>query len=185
MKLVLQLNYLPGETGSWKKDFFTTVTSNLQATTQKFQDTSSEVIASSVTNWLQSHPAVFRIFNTIVWATDHAVISFVFIILTIAIAFSIVKALNRLLERVGLSILQAPFKLIRTGFKFSPLSSLSIQQKLNNKNISSLALNDVSTIISQNPQQRLSEISDRLQVLQKEHNELLQEAATILTLNKS
>ncbi len=185
MKLVLQLNRLPGEVVSWNKDLFTAITSNFQAATQKLQDTSSEAITSSVTNWLQSHPVIFRIFNTIVWATDHPIISFAVIILTIAIAFSIIKRLNRLLEMVGLSLLQAPFKLIKTGFKLSPLSSLSIKQKFNNKNVSSLALNDVDIIISQNPQQRLSEISDRLQVLQKEHSELLQEAATILALNKS
>lgn len=185
MKLVLQLNRLPGEVVSWKKDVFTTITTNFQAATQKLQDTSSEAITSSVTNWLQSHPTVFRIFNTTVWAIDRPIVSFAVIILTIAIAFSIVKALNRLLEIVGLSLLQAPFKLIRTGFKLSQLGSLSIKQKLTNKNVSSLALNDPNTITPQNPQQRLAEISDRLQVLQKEHNQLLQEAATILSLNKS
>ncbi len=114
-----------------------------------------------------------------VWAIDHPLISFVIIVLLIAIALSIFKALNRLLEIVGLSLLQAPFKLISNGFK---LGWMSTRQKFTNKNVSD---KDPNTIISQNSHQRLAEISQRLQVLQTEHNELLQEAAKILALNKN
>lgn len=189
MKLGLQHNRLPKEAVvQWQqaKDFVNVTTSNFQAATKEFKDTSSEIVqnaiaqgfASSVTNWLQAHPVVFRTFNTMIWAIDHPIISFVVIIITIAIALSIFKAFNRLLEMIGLSILQAPFKLIESGFK---LGQLSIQQQFTNKNTSD---NHASIVISQNSQQRLAEISQRLKVLQKEHNELLQEATIILATNK-
>ncbi len=196
----MKLNRLPGEAVvNWRqaKDFFTTATSDFQAATQDVKDTSSAAMqnaiaqartqgfASSIDNWLQAHPVVLRVFNTIIWAIDRPIISFVIIILTVAITFSIIKALNRLLEMAGLSLLQAPFRLIKTIFKFGWLGSLGIKQKFTNKNVSDLAFNQTDTTIAENPQQRLAEISQRLQVLQKEHNELLQEAATILSLNKS
>ena len=198
MKLALHLNRLPQEAAvNWQqaKDFFTTTVSSLKTATQNFKATSSETMQSaiaqarpvtgfafSVDNWLQAHPVVFRIFTTIIWAIDHPVISFAVIILILAIALSIIKALNRLLEKVGLSLLQAPFKLLETLVKFDWLGRFGIKQKFTHKNFSTL---DANVIISQNPPQRLIEISQRLQVLQKEHNELLQEAATILALNKS
>lgn len=184
MKIALQLNCLPEETVlNWQqaKDFFTTATNSLKTARQEFIDTSSETvqiaIASSVSNWLQAHPVVFRAFNTIIWAIDHPVISFVVIILTIAIALSIFKALNRLLEMVGLSLIKAPFKLIEAGFKLSPLGSLGIRQKFNHKNISD---KNVFIVAPHSSQQRLAEIAQRLQLLQLEQDELLQEATTIL-----
>ena len=186
MNLALQINCLLGGTiVNWKqtKDFFPATTTNFQAATQLLTDKSSaamqKAITSSLNNWLQAHPVVFRIINNIIWAFDHPLISFVIIVLLIAIAHSIFKALNRLLEIVGLSLLQAPFKLISNGFK---LGWLSIRQKFTNKNVSDKA---AITIIPQNSHQRLAEISQRLQVLQTEHNELLQEAAKILALNKN
>ncbi len=186
MNLALQINCLLGETVvNWKhKDFFPTDnTTNFQAATQLLTDKSSaamqKAITSSLNNWLQAHPVVFRIINNIMWGIDHPLISFVIIVLLIAIALSIFKALNRLLEIVGLSLLQAPFKLISNGFK---LSWLSIRHKFTNKNVSD---NEPSPIIPQNSHQRLAEISQRLQVLQIEHNELLQEAAKILAANKN
>ncbi len=192
MKLGLQLNRSPGEAVvNWKqaKDFFTTTISNFQTATQDFKDTSSaamqNAIASSVENWLQAHPVVSRIFNTITWAIDRPVISFVVIILILAITFSMIKGLNRLLEMVGLSLLQAPFKLIENIFKFGWLGSLGIKHKFTNQSVADLAFNDAKVAIAQNPQQRLAEISQRLQVLQQEHNELLQEAAALLAPNKS
>ncbi len=186
MNLALQINCLLGATVvNWKHEDFlpADTTSNFQAVTQLLTDKSSaamqKAITSSLNNWLQSHPVVFRIISNIMWAIDHPLISFVIIVLLIAIALSVFKALNRLLEIVGLSLLQAPFKLISNGFK---LSWLSIRQKFTNKNVSHKA---PDTIIPQNSHQRLAEISQRLQVLQTEHNELLQEAAKILALNKN
>lgn len=184
MKLVMQFNRLPGEAVvNWQqvKEFFTTTTSDLQAAKADFKNTSSEAmlnaITSSLNNWLQAHPVIFRIFTTIIWAIDRPVIAFAVIILTLAITFSLVKALNRLLEMLGLSILQAPFKLVKNVFKLGWLN-------ITRKNISDSKCSAPNTA-SQNPQQRLAEISQRLQALQKEHNELLQEAATIITINKS
>lgn len=182
--IAMQLNRLPSEAVvNWQqaKDFFNTTTSDLQAATADFKNTSSEAVlnavASSLNNWLQAHPVLFRVFNAIIWVSDRPVIGFAVIIMTLAITFSLVKALNRLLEMLGLSILQAPFNIIKNVFKLGKLG-------ITRKNIPDITRNNPSAI-SQNPQQRLAEISQRLQTLQKEHNELLQEAATIITINKS
>ncbi|MBW4663432.1 MAG: hypothetical protein KME01_04400 [Chroococcus sp. CMT-3BRIN-NPC107] len=195
MKLALQLNCLPKEAVvNWQqaKDFFTTTTSKFQAATEDFTNTSSETVqkaiaqarpvtgfASSVTNWLQAHPVIFRIFNSIIWAVDRPILSLGIIILTIAASLSIFKALNRLLEMVGLSLLKAPFKLIESGFK---LGQLGIQHVLTENNTSD---SDARIVAAQNSQQRLAEISQRIQMLQKEQNELLREAATILALDEN
>lgn len=189
MKIALQVNRLSGEAVvRWKQveDFFSTATSNFSAATQDFKNTSSQAmqsaIAASASEWLQAHPVLFRILSSIIWSIDHPIISFLFVVLTVAITFSIIKALNRLLEMVGLSLLQAPFKLIKTGLKLSWLGGLGVQQKFNNKNI---ANKHADIITPQNSQQRLAEISLKVQLLQKEQNELLQEAANILDLHKN
>ncbi|WP_038020722.1 hypothetical protein [Synechocystis sp. PCC 7509] len=57
----------------------------------------------------------------------------------------------------------------------------SISQKFTYKNISD---DNANIVIPQNPHQKLAEISQRLQVLQREQNELLQETAKILALTK-
>ena len=189
----LQLYRSPQEaTVSWEqaKEVFSGATSNFQAATQALKDTSSQTMqnaiaqarpvtgfASSAIDWLQAHPVVFRIFNSIIWAIDHPVMGLTVLCLIIAITFSIFKALNRLLEIVGMSLLKAPFKLINTGFKLGQLGSLGIGRRFINKNVSS------SDVIIATPQksQRLVEIYQRLQVLQKEQNDLLQEATNILS----
>ena len=184
MKLALQLYFSPqAAIVSWEqtKEVFSGATSNFQTATQAFKDTSSQTmqkaIASSAIDWLQAHPVVFRIFNSIIWAIDHPVMGLTVLCLIIAITFSIFKALNRLLEMVGLSLLKAPFKLIKTGLKLGQLGSLGIAQRFTTKNVSS---SDV-TIITPQKSQRLIEISQRLQVLQKEQDALLQEATNILS----
>ena len=192
MKLALQLYFSPqAAIVSWEqtKEFFSGATSNFQTATQAFKDTSSQAMqnaiaqartqgfASSAIDWLQAHPVVFRIFNSIIWAIDHPVMGLTVLGLIIATIFSIFKALNRLLEMVGLSLLKAPFKLIKAGLKLAQLGSLGIGQRFITKNDSS------SDVIIATPQksQRLVEISQRLQVLQKEQNDLLQEATNILS----
>lgn len=179
----LQLYHTPQSAiASWEaKEFFSTATSNFQGATQAFKDTSSQTmqkaISSSAIDWLQAHPVLFRIFDSIIWAIDHPVMGITILCLIIAIALSVLKALNRLLEMVGLSLLKAPFKLVATGLKLGQLGSLSIKQRLTNENGS------ISNVIMATSQksQRLVEISQRLQALQKEQNELLQEATNLLS----
>ncbi len=76
-------------------------------------------IASSRNDWMTQHPAIFRIVQVLVWGSNHPILSLVILLLVIAIASSIIKAIVRLIETVSWSILQVPFKLFFALIKVS------------------------------------------------------------------
>ncbi len=166
----------------------------LQATGQ-IKNTTSEVIQtainSSVSDWLQAHPVAFRLVQMLLWATNHPILSLVILLFTIAIAWTLIKAIGRLIETASLSLLKVPFTLSMVLIR----SSSQILYKFGGSTFKQLpgAKNSAPPVLQhlthqpnhKDKQQRLAEISQRLQALQKEHNELLQEAATIITINKS
>lgn len=127
-------------------------------------------ISDSVSNWLQAHPLVGQLVQLLLWATDHPVISLVMLLVTIAITWSLIKAIGRLMETIGWNLLQAPFKLTRVLLGFST-------KLLGNARNQPQPEYDTQ-------QQRLAEIHNRLEYLHKEQNELLQELAAILSLKK-
>ena len=120
-------------------------------------------ISDSVSQWLQAHPVVFQLVQVLLWATNHPIISVIILLFAVAIAWSLIKAIGRLLETVGWSLLQSPFKLSQV---LIGVSTKSLGNGGNDK------------------QQRLAEISTRLEAIQKEQNELLQEVAAILASDK-
>lgn len=151
-------------------------------TTEAIQTT----INSSISEWLQAHPVVLWLVQMLVWATDHPILSLVILFFGVASAWSLIKLIGRLFERVWLLILQTPFKLgqflLRGGshllFKFNGFTAKDL---VGNKDV------EIPILASSNSepnhtdkQQRLSEISIRLEEIRKEQNELLQEAAAIL-----
>ncbi|MEH1850555.1 MAG: hypothetical protein V7L11_02460 [Nostoc sp.] len=169
-----------------------TVTTSLEQTWQtadKFKSTTSgavkDVMASSVSDWLTQHPIFFRLVQILGWATNHPIISIVVLLFAIALIWSIIKAIVRLIETASWSILQVPLKLLQALIKFSFLSlakfgNFAVQQLTDAKKIDNLpALPPES--FQPNKQQRLVEISQRLEAIQKEQNELLQEAADLIT----
>ncbi|MHC5595825.1 MAG: hypothetical protein ACYTXC_07680 [Nostoc sp.] len=168
-----------------------TVTTSLEQTWQtadKFKSTTSgavkDVIASSVSDWLTQHPIFFRLVQILGWATNHPIISIVILLFAIALIWSMIKAIVRLIETASWSILQVPLKLLQALIKVSFLfltkvGSFAVQQITDTEKIDNLpALPPES--FQPNKQQRLVEISQRLEAIQKEQHQLLQEAADLI-----
>ncbi|MEI1373378.1 hypothetical protein PQG02_12865 [Nostoc sp. UHCC 0926] len=203
-----------------------TVTTSLEQswqTADKFKSTTSgavkDALASSASDWLTQHPIFFRLVQILGWATNHPIISIVILLFALALVWSIIKAIVRLIETASWSILKVPIKLIQAFIKVSFLSlvkvgSFGVQRITATKTTDNLTDNsgDVEKLTlnltpqppslqgkgenskslllqergfpelvkSQNKQQRLGEISNRLEAIQKEQNELLQEAADLI-----
>ncbi|MFN6462134.1 MAG: hypothetical protein RMZ41_009840 [Nostoc sp. DedVER02] len=168
-----------------------TVTTSLEQTWQtaeKFKSTTSgavkDAMASSVNDWLIQHPIFFRLVQILGWATNHPIISIVILLFAIAIIWSIIKAIVRLIETASWSILQVPLKLLQALIKVSFLSltkvgSFTIGQITATKTTENLPALPPENL-QPNKQQRLTEISSRLETIQKEQHELLQEAADLI-----
>ncbi len=155
------------------------------------------VVSSSVTDWFEQHPGFLGIIKSLNWAANHPIISVIIFIFGLAFLWSLIKAIGRLIEKASLSILQIPLKLFGSLVKYIWLSlnkfkNFAIQRKYNKQailNNSDLQLHNNSSfqVIPDNNQQRLKEISIRLEQIQLEQQQLLQEAANILehkTTNK-
>lgn len=166
-------------------------------TTGQIKSTTSDAIqtaiSSSLSDWLVEHPAVLRVVQLLAWGTNHPILSLVILLFVIAIAFSLIKAIGSIFEKAWLSILQAPLKLgqyllIVSSQFLGKFGSLIINPLLANKtaNLSIIPSNlPFSTLESEhNDKQRLLDISNRLEEIHKEQNELLKEAAAILNLDK-
>ncbi|WP_298913081.1 hypothetical protein [uncultured Nostoc sp.] len=168
-----------------------TVTTSLEQswqTADKFKSTTSGAVktalASSVSDWLTQHPIFFRLVQILGWGANHPIISIVILLFVLALVWSIIKAIVRLIETASWSILKVPIKLIQAFIKVSFLSlikvgSFGVQRITATKTTENLpALLPES--FQPNKQQRLAEITSRLETIQKEQNELLQEAADLI-----
>ncbi|MGV0102576.1 Mechanosensitive ion channel protein MscS [Nostoc sp. DSM 114160] len=168
-----------------------TVTTSLEQTWQtaeQFKNTTSgavkDAIASSVSDWLTQHPIFFRLVQILGWGANHPIISVVILLFALALLWSIIRAIVRLIETASWSILQVPLKLLQVLFQVSFLSltkvgSFAVQRIAGAKKADNLpALLPES--FQPNKQQRLAEISSRLAAIQKEQHELLQEAADLI-----
>ncbi|MBN4003279.1 hypothetical protein [Nostoc sp. LPT] len=168
-----------------------TVTTSLEQTWQtaeQFKNTTSgavkDAIASSVSDWLIQHPIFFRLVQILGWAANHPIISVIILLFALALLWSIIKAIVRLIETASWSILKVPLKLLQALIKVSFLSltqvgSFAVQRITGAKTTDSLPTL-LPESFQQNKQQRLAEISNRLEAIQKEQHELLQEAADLI-----
>ncbi|QHG18414.1 hypothetical protein [Nostoc sp. ATCC 53789] len=168
-----------------------TVTTSLEETWQtaeKFKSTTSgavkDVMASSVSDWLTQHPIFFRLVQVLGWATNHPIISIVILLFALALLWSIIKAIVRLIETASWSILQVPIKLLLALIKVSFLSLAKVGsfgiQKITATKITDNLPALLPESFQPNKKQRLVEISHRLEAIQKEQHELLQEAADLI-----
>ncbi len=174
-------------------DKFTTTVeqakSSLQETWQatgQIKDTTSVAIqtavSDSMSNWLLQHPTLLRLAEIIGWGANHPIISLIILLFVLAIFWSIIKAIGRLIESASLSVVRVPLKLLqsllKTGFlSFTNLSALAIKQLTGEK----LTLPPASSLaVDKHRQQRLKEISQRLAQIHQEQNQLLKEIAEIL-----
>lgn len=154
------------------------------------QTTSSAMqraLTSSVDGWLIDHPFMLRLLQILGWATNHPIISLIILLFLVALAWSVVKAIGRVIEAASLSILRVPLKLLGRflTFSFQSLKKVTVStfKQVTGKQVESPALLDDVLLAEQNKQQRLAEISARLTAIQQEQQDLLQEAATILALD--
>ena len=152
------------------------------------------VINSSVTDWLKQHPAFLRIIQLFNWSINHPIISLILLILSLAILWSLIKTISRLIESASLSILKIPLKLTQalikylwfSVIKFSHFATKKIKNTKTPDNFSEYQIQEHRNfkIVSYSKQQRLKNISLRLQEIQNEQQKLLQEAAGILDSEK-
>ncbi len=171
-----------------------TVTTSLEQTWQTAENlknsTSGAIetaINSSLNHWLIQHPAIFRLIQILSWATSHPIISVVILIFTLAILWSIIKAIVRVIETASWSILQFPVKLLQGLIKVSffyliKVGNFAIQQIKPPKTTDNQPVL-LPENLSINKQVRLAEITRRLEAIQKEQHELLQEAADLIGEN--
>lgn len=184
-----QAQYLLNEAADTLKETTEKAQETLQITeniSSKTSDAIQTAIASSSSQWLQDHQPVLHLVQLLIWATDHPIVSIITLVFALTITWILIKAIGRLIETATLSLLQAPLKLsqILLGVSAKSLSNfggLVAKQFVGAKNTESLILQDsIFQPIHQNKQQRLTEISIRLEAIQKEQNELLQEAMAII-----
>jgi ElaB/YqjD/DUF883 family membrane-anchored ribosome-binding protein len=161
-------------------------------TAGQFQNTTSTVIqsaiASSMSDWLIQHPSMLTMVQIFAWGIGHPIIGLLILLFAVAILWSIIKAIVRLIETASLSILRTPFKLLWAFLQVIFLSltkfgGLAIAQfsnaKIVNDDLSILPPATPQSLL-QDKQQRLTEIASRLEAIQKEQNQLLEEASELL-----
>jgi hypothetical protein len=157
---------------------------------QSLKETTSGAIETGITAYIADlvtqHPIFLRILQIFGWAVNHPIISLVVLLFVIAIAGSIFKGIIHLIETVSWSILKVPYQLIQALFKASFISLT----KFGNRNLQKITSTQnseyiseiipVNTRIYQDKQQRLAEIHHRLEIIHKEQQQLLQEAAYLI-----
>ncbi|PHM08869.1 hypothetical protein [Nostoc sp. 'Peltigera malacea cyanobiont' DB3992] len=168
-----------------------TVTTSLEQTWQsadKFKSTTSgavkDAIASSASDWLTQHPIFFRLVQILGWGANHPIISVVILLFALALIWSIIKAIVRLIETASWSILKVPFKLLQALIQVSFQSLIKVGSFAVQRITGAKTTENLPTLLPEsfqpNKQQRLAEISSRLTAIQKEQHELLQEAADLI-----
>ena len=168
-----------------------TVTTSLEQswqTADKFKSTTSGAVktalASSVSDWLTQHPIFFRLVQILGWGANHPIISIVILLFVLALVWSIIKAIVRLIETASWSILRVPIKLIQAFIKVSFLSLVKVGSFGVQRITATKTTDNLPALLPENfqpnKQQRLAEITSRLETIQKEQNELLQEAADLI-----
>jgi hypothetical protein len=161
----------------------------LQTAEQIHQSTSTAIqssINSPINDWLQQHPLIYQLVKFLGWASNHPIWGAVIILLVIAIAWSLIRAIARFIESASLSIIKTPLKIIWVffGYIWQLLRKLTLfnLNKFNNTNQAQITpLIDASfTNVDSDKQARLAEISMRLTEIHSEQSALLAEAAKLL-----
>ncbi len=168
-----------------------TVTTSLEQTWQtaeQFKNTTSgavkDAMASSASDWLTQHPIFFRLVQILGWAANHPIISVVILLFALALIWSIIKAIVRLIETASWSILKVPLKLLQALIQVSFLSLTKVGSFAVQRMTATETIDNLPALLPEDSQptkqQRLAEISYRLEAIQKEQHELLQEAADLI-----
>ncbi|KAF3887682.1 hypothetical protein AB0756_33400 [Tolypothrix campylonemoides VB511288_2] len=172
-------------------------TFNLEQTLQsaeQIKNTTSQTVqtalSSSLNHWFEQHPILFRLVKLLDAGAHHPIISVVILLFTFSILSSSVKAISRFIEAASLSLLQLPLRglqfLVKMGLQsFGKIVDSGAKQvtstQMSDANIQSL-LPHQTQLIPKDKQQRLTDISIRLEEIQQEQNNLLREIAEIVKM---
>jgi hypothetical protein len=160
-------------------------------TVEKITNTTSGVIQkainTSIHDFLEQYPWIFKSLQILTWGISHPIKGVIFLLFTIAIIWSIIKVIVKIIETASWSILKIPCTLLQkllryfwitfTKFEIFRIGKIPANQ-LNDHELETGRL--ISTNIYQNKQQRLAEISHRLEVIHNEQQALLREAAKLI-----
>ncbi|MBE9224473.1 hypothetical protein IQ264_03155 [Phormidium sp. LEGE 05292] len=144
------------------------------------------IASNDVIDWLKTNPRVLRLLDLILWGTNHPIWGLIILLIILALLWNLFKGFSYLVGILVRELMQAPMKLLRFSWRVSSKSiqqvgNLAIKQLTGKKNTELPALPPASSQPVQiDKQQRLTEISTRLEEIQKEQNELLQEVASLL-----
>jgi hypothetical protein len=162
------------------------------------KNTTSQVIDNVITAYVNKlttqHPTFLQFLQMLNWAVNHPIISLVILLFFIALAWSLIKGIIRLIETASCSILKVPLELLQVLIKAIYLSLA----KFINKNWHNIPFtnkdNYASNVISvdttnseneyQDKQKRLAEISHSLELIHQEQQQLLQEAANLISSDR-
>lgn len=140
----------------------------------KASEVLQNAISSLISDWINAHPKLF-------WLVSHPFISLALLFVAILVISGLLKALSQFFEKGWLVILQAPVRFVRFIFisVYQFIRSLSTR---NNLVIESIKPVDLQPLSSQSlaHKKRLAEIISRLDALNQEQKQLMQEAASIL-----
>lgn len=143
---------------------------------EKITNNTSEVIQKNINTAIHDlfsqYPWFFQILEVFTWGINHPVRGLITLLFTIALLGSIIKSIVKVIETASWSILKIPFILLQKLLKSlcMTLSQLGIF------GIGKIKTNQFNN----NRQQRLAEISQRLEVIHNEQKGLLQEAAKLM-----
>ncbi|RCJ18041.1 hypothetical protein A6S26_29195 [Nostoc sp. ATCC 43529] len=172
-----------------------TVTTSLEQTWQtaeQFKSSTSGAIETAINSyfndWLIQHPVIFRLIQIASWGANHPIISVVIIILALALLWSIIKAIVSIIETASWSILQFPIKLLQALVKVSFFSLTKVGSFVSQRMKTTKETDNLPVLLAEslpkNRQLRLAEITSRLEEIQKEQHELLEEAADLIASDK-
>jgi hypothetical protein len=120
-------------------------------------------VVKSVQEWMATHPVI-------AWAMNHPLWAIALFFITLLLCWGLLGAIARLVQQAWLFILQAPLKLLRWIFT-GLFNAFFIK-----------GLKAEEPIALEQREQRLLETLGRLEALQQEQEELMQEVKTILML---
>ncbi|HLO86803.1 MAG TPA: hypothetical protein VK203_17625 [Nostocaceae cyanobacterium] len=167
------------------KDYF----QNSWLAAEQIQNTVSLAIQSSISslidNLFTQNPSLLRIWQILNLAISHPIISAIILLFLIALIWSIIKGIVKLIETASWSVLKVPLNLLGHLIKIGFFSII----KLSNSTIAKIkgeSTNiDIVTVTATNlyktKQQRLAEISQRLTAIHQEQQALLQEASELMS----
>ncbi|PAX53977.1 hypothetical protein [Brunnivagina elsteri] len=177
-KISSSIGYLKGSLGQ-----------ALQAVEEIKQSTSTAIqtsVNSPLNDLLYQHPGIFQVLKFVAWVANHPIRGIFIILLGIAVIWSVIRAVVRLIEVASLSILKTPLTFawlfLKYIWQFSSKLTMMNWNKFKNANTTEIIhLEDINFQLRENyKQKRLGEISVRLIEIQKEQHTLLEEASGLM-----